>query len=95
MPRKSPFVIVLSPSERALLESRAKTYTLPYRDVIRAKIVLYAAAGLENKEIARRLDTSPPIVCKWRKRYFQQGIDGLQEMPRRAAAKRHLRKARP
>jgi len=95
MPRKSPFVIVLSPSERALLESRAKKYILPYRDVIRAKIVLYAAAGLENKEIARRLDTSPPIVCKWRKRYFQQGIDGLQEMPRRAAAKRHLRKARP
>lgn len=87
-------VIALSHAERALLASRAKKYTLAYRDVIRAKIVLYAAAGLENKEIARRLDTSPPIVCKWRKRYFHYGIEGLQELPRRAGVTGRAPKSR-
>jgi hypothetical protein len=37
---------------------------LPYRDVIRAKIVLLAAAGLDNDEIAARLDTRREIVPK-------------------------------
>ena len=49
MPRKSPFTIVLSPGERASLETRAQKYTLPYRDVMRAKLVLLAAEGWENK----------------------------------------------
>ncbi|EQD26364.1 hypothetical protein B2A_15673, partial [mine drainage metagenome] len=52
MPRKCPFRFDLSDAERARLEATARKYTSPYRDVIRAKIVLYAAAGLENDEIA-------------------------------------------
>ena len=83
MPRRSPFKIVLGDEERAVLEARARKYTSSYRDVIRAKIVLYAAEGLENKEIAVRLDTSPQIVCKWRKRFFEERLEGLDEAPRR------------
>ena len=83
MPRKSPFVIRLTDEERAAVEARARRYTASYRDVVRAKIVLYAAEGLENKDIAARLDTSPQIVCKWRKRFFEERLDGLDDAPRR------------
>lgn len=82
MPRKSPFSIYLEDEERTDLEVRARRYTSSYRDVIRAKIVLYAAQGLENKEIAARLDTSPQIVSKWRKRFFERRFEGLDEAPR-------------
>jgi transposase len=82
MPRKSPYVLRLSASQRRELEARARKYTLPYRDVIRAKIVLMAAEGLGNDEIAARLDTRREIVSKWRKRFFQHGIAGLEERPR-------------
>ena len=82
MPRESPFIIVLSPEDRAWLEVRARQYTAPYRDVIRAKIILYAADGLANKDIAARLDTPRKIVRKWRKRFFEEGRRGLEERPR-------------
>ena len=62
MPRRSPFVIELSPAERRELEARSRRYTSPYREVVRAKIVLMAAAGLENKAIASRLDLPFQIV---------------------------------
>ena len=48
MPRESPFAIVLSKEERVALEAQARQYTSPYCDVVRAKIVLLAAAGLSS-----------------------------------------------
>jgi transposase len=82
MSRKSPYVLDLSVEERRELEARARRYTLPYRDVVRAKIVLLAAAGMDNDEIAARLDTRREIVSKWRKRFFEHGLPGLEERPR-------------
>jgi transposase len=82
MPRRSPYVLHLTSAQRRELEARARRYTLPYRDVVRAKIVLLAADGLDNDEIARRLDTRREIVSKWRKRFFEQGLSGLEERPR-------------
>ena len=82
MPRKSPFVIYLSTTEKASLEAMARRYTSSYRDVIRAKIVLYAAQGLGNDQIASRLDTPRQIVSKWRKRFFEEGLTGLDELAR-------------
>jgi len=82
MPRKCPYLIVLSAAERARLEAAARKYTSPYRDVIRAKIVLYAAAGLDNDDIAARLDTPRQIVSKWRKRFYRERIAGLEELSR-------------
>jgi transposase len=82
MPRISPFVISLSDDTKARLEAMARKYTSQYRDVIRAKIVLYAADGYGNDEIAARLDTPRQIVSKWRKRFFQEGLAGLEEAPR-------------
>ena len=82
MPRQSPFQIDLGSEEKASLETLARRYTSAYRDVIRAKIVLYAAQGLRNDEIAQRLDTPRQVVSKWRKRFFEQGLAGLEELPR-------------
>lgn len=82
MTRKSPYVLELTAEQRHELEARARRYTLPYRDVVRAKIVLMAAEGLDNDEIANRLDTRREIVSKWRKRFFEQGLVGLEERPR-------------
>ena len=82
MTRKSPYVVDLTAAQRRELEARARRYTSSYRDVIRAKIVLMAASGLDNEEIAARLDTNRVIVSKWRKRFFEDGLAGLEERPR-------------
>ncbi len=82
MPRNSPFPIALSENERRNLERTARSYTSPYIDVLRARIVLHAADGLSNKAIGERLDTPRQIVSKWRKRFFERRMDGLADEPR-------------
>ncbi len=49
MARRSPFQIQLTPPERETLELTGRRYTLPHREVVRAKIVLYAADGLSKR----------------------------------------------
>lgn len=82
MPRRSPYTIDLSEDERAELERRARAYSSPYRDVVRAKIVLMAADGLDNRTIGDRLDTPRQVVSKWRKRFYEHRLVGLDEQPR-------------
>ena len=82
MPRKSPYEIVLSEGETKELSRRAGKYTLPYFMVMRAKIILLAAQGLRNDEIADRLSTRREIVSMWRKRFFEERLRGLEERPR-------------
>ncbi|MBT7887915.1 MAG: helix-turn-helix domain-containing protein [Deltaproteobacteria bacterium] len=83
MPRKSQFEILLSAEEKTQLQALARKYTSPYCEVMRVKIVLLAANGFSNKEIGQRLDLPRQIVSKWRKRFFDQRLTGLQERPRR------------
>jgi transposase len=80
--RTSPYVIKLTDPERLELVARARRYTSPYREVIRARIVLLAAQGLSNELIAARLGTPRQIVSKWRKRFCHYGLSGLDELPR-------------
>lgn len=82
MSRKSPYRIKLTSEERRVLEARARKYTLPHRDVIRAKTILLADESFENKEIGERLDLSRPKVSKWRKRFFYERLAGLEDRPR-------------
>ena len=82
MPRSSPYRITLSTAEAEELSRRATKYTLPYFQVVRAKIVLLASQGLSNYEIAARLDTRREIVSMWRKRFFEERLPGLDERPR-------------
>ena len=100
MPRESPFEIELSSEEREELEARARRYTSPYRDVVRAKIILMASQGVSNDVIASRLDTPRQIVSKWRKRFFESRFPGLDEQPRggapaRFSPQRHRRRKGP
>jgi hypothetical protein len=82
MPRASPFSIRLRPEERRELELRGAKYTLPYFQVVRARMILHAAAGLSNDQIAQRLDTRREVVSLWRKRFFEERLAGLEERAR-------------
>jgi hypothetical protein len=82
MTRKSPYQIRLSPEEKNELVRRAAKYTLPYYHVLRARMILLAAEGWDNDEIAARLDTNRLVVSRWRKRFFEQRLPGLDEQPR-------------
>ena len=44
---------------------------------------MMAAEGLGNDEIARRLNCRREVVSQWRKRFFEQGVAGLEDLPRR------------
>ena len=61
----------------------ARKYTLSYFKVVRAKAILLAADGLKNKQIGEKLDLPREIVSKWRKRFFEERLNGLQDRPRR------------
>ena len=82
MPRKSPYQIDLSAEEARELNRRAAKYTLPYFEVVRAKMILMAAAGVDNDEIAERLNTRREVVSQWRKRFFEKRLAGLEERVR-------------
>lgn len=82
MPRSSPFVIRRSAYEALELNRRAAKYTLPYFEVQRAKMILMAAQGMSNDEIAMRLDTRREVVSLWRKRFYKKRLAGLEERAR-------------
>ena len=82
MPRQSPYVITLSKAEARELNHQAAKYTLPYFQVQRARMILMAAEGLSNDEIAARLDTRREVVSMWRKRFFEERLAGLDERSR-------------
>ena len=67
----NPLEIKLTAVFKNILEKIARCYTNPYWLVLRAKIVLHAATGANNSEIARRLDTSRDTIIKWRGRWIE------------------------
>lgn len=69
-----------------MLEAVARSYTSPYWQVTRARMVLMAADGLRNDQIAARLDCGRQVVSEWRKRFFEQRLAGLEDRPRRGRA---------
>jgi len=71
--------IQLPPKDRSVLEQLARGRRTPARLVLRAKIVLLAADGLENQEIAATLNTSKPTVGLWRGRYATLGLAGIEK----------------
>jgi FixJ family two-component response regulator len=80
--RHSPFQVVLTAEERRVLEARVRRPKAEQREVLRARIVLAAAQGEENKLIAERLGIAPNTASKWRKRFFQEGMAGLADRDR-------------
>lgn len=83
-----PTEITLSAEERGELERVAALQRAPHRDVQRAKLVLYAAVGLSNVEIAARLDMSPKNVGRWRRRFSEERLEGLRDRERAGRPRR-------
>lgn len=88
MPRPAK-PIVLTEEERAQLNSLANSKALPHGIVQRAQIVLACADGEEGTAIAERMRLSKNTVAKWRKRYFDQGIEGLHDELRPGRPRKH------
>src|SRR5437870_778610 len=72
-------LIQLSPNDRMTLEQMARGRRTPVRLVLRAKIILLAAEGLENREIAAKVNASKPTVGLWRARYAKLGLAGIEK----------------
>ena len=78
----SPYQIVLSGEEEAVLAARARSVRSPYRDRLRAQIVLAAAAGSTNAAIAAQVGVHVDTVRKWRRRFAAAGLAGLKDASR-------------
>ena len=74
--------LTLSPSERDELVSLTRSRSMPQSLVTRARVVLLAADGVPNTEIAERMELSKPTVGLWRDRYRTQRLAGLYDEPR-------------
>jgi len=74
--------ITLTPEEKAELELVARRPTSAARDVFRAGVILQAARGASNEEIAVALKTRPATASKWRGRFLRDRLPGLQDAPR-------------
>src|SRR6266516_3213893 len=72
----------LSRKDRKVLEACCRSPVTLQRDLKRARIVLLAAAGRSTRSIAKEVGVQPRIVSRWRHRYADHGLEGLQDKPR-------------
>jgi transposase len=71
--------IILSGEQRERLEAFARSRSLPLRVVQRAQIVLLAADGEQDRDIAEKLNITRQKASRWRKRFLRLGIPGIQK----------------
>lgn len=77
--------MMLSATDRELLERWTRRQTTANALATRARIVLASATGESNERIAARLKLTPHTIGKWRGRYVARGIEGLLDEPRPGA----------
>jgi transposase len=82
MPTPIATTIELTDDERARLEAWTRRRTSAQGLAQRARIVLAAADGRSNTEIAQRVGVTRPTVAKWRNRFAERRLDGLVDEPR-------------
>ena len=75
--------VVLDDKTRAELEARARSTTMPVRDVQRARIILLCAEGMPIRQIAGKVGLGQHRVGAWRKRFIAEGLKGLKDEQRR------------
>lgn len=71
--------ILLDPVQREQLEKLLRASSATQTEVLRARIILLAAQGWPNEEVAAELGTTAPTVCKWRRRFAKDGLAGLKD----------------
>jgi transposase len=74
--------LTLTDEERLELKALTARRKTAQALALRARIVLVSAEGLQNKEVAARLDVAEATVGKWRRRFAQLRLDGLRDEPR-------------
>ena len=79
--RPKSFTVKLGEEEREILNTYARSRSLPHALARRAKIVVMSADGLPNRTIAKTLDVSHPTVTNWCRRYIADGLAGLYDLP--------------
>ena len=72
-------VITLSEGQQTQLRAYARGRRVPQRLVERARIILLAAEGKENLDIAAELEISRHTVARWRERFLKLGIGGIEK----------------
>ena len=80
--------LILTDEERERLQSLAHRARSQPALARRARVVLACAEGLNNKTVARKLRTSLGMVGKWRARFLQARLEGLEDEPRPGAPRR-------
>jgi transposase len=76
-----PTLIELTDAERQALEALTRRHTTPQQLALRARIVLAAAAGANNGQLARQLDVSVDMARRWRERWLVLQPVSLEELP--------------
>lgn len=76
--RVAPAVQLIAEQREELLQT-ARGRSLPARQVERARIILLASEGKQDREIAKELGITPKKVARWRKRYLTAGWKGLEK----------------
>src|SRR5438270_3360380 len=71
--------VVLSTEQRETLESRSRARSSAARSVERARIVLLAASGMQDKQIAAKLRIMPEKAARWRNRFLDGGLTVLEK----------------
>jgi transposase len=94
MPLPPAKALAVSDVDRKQLTSIEQHRSTPRGIVLRIRIVLDAAQGLANREIARRNSTSVPTVLLWRKRWESSGVTGLLEDRPRSGRPRQIDEAK-
>lgn len=72
-------LVVLTPDVRMQLEAMTRSRSLPHPLLRRARIVLLAADGFNNKAVAQKVGISAGMVGMWRKRFLAHGLTGLYD----------------
>ena len=81
MPRDAQ-PLILTVSEEKQLNARVQDRRSTQQEVLRARIVLFAAQQWENRDIAAELETTAHTVGIWRRRFAQEQLAGLEDAPR-------------
>ena len=71
--------VTLNPEQRRDLEQHSRARSLSARWVERARIVLRAADGLQDRQIAEELSITPEKAARWRNRFLDGGLPALHK----------------
>ncbi len=77
MPAMTAAAMPVTDQQRVQLERMASSTSLPHRQVVQARALLWACAGVANEEIARRCGVDSDTVRRWRSRFADQGVAGV------------------